>query len=84
MKTINVAIVVDGHKFKLQPKSTSKNCESCGMGYEAYLNLKTTCRNFIDVRALGHELVDKYLDAGGDPKMLTVFQEDFAKLMEKK
>jgi hypothetical protein len=84
VKTKNIAIAVDGHKFKFQPHTTSKYCESCGVGYAAYLNLKPKCRNFIDVRMLMYRLVDSYLDAGGDPEMVIISKKDLANLMEKK
>lgn len=80
MKTENIAISIDGHKFKFQPNTASKYCESCGIGYEAYLNLKPKCRNFTDVRMLMYRLVDRYLDAGGDPEMVIISQKDLAKL----
>jgi hypothetical protein len=81
VKTKNISIVVDGHKFKFQPYATSKYCESCGIGYAAYLNLKPKCRNFIDVRMLMYRLVDSYLDAGGDTEMVIISKKDLANLM---
>jgi hypothetical protein len=84
MKTKNISINVDGHKFKLWPGTTSKHCESCGIGYETYLNLGPKCRNFIDKRALYHQVLDKYLDAGGDPEFVIISQKDLTNLMEAK
>lgn len=46
MNTKNISIDVGGHKFKFWPGATSKHCESCGMGYETYLNLGQKCRNW--------------------------------------
>lgn len=72
MKTKNISIEVDGHKFKPWPNTTSKHCESCGIGYGTYLNHGTKCRSYVDVREQSHKLVDKYLDAGGDPEMIII------------
>lgn len=64
----------DGHEFK------KSSCINCGIGQAAYENLKTVCRNFVDVRQLGYDLVDKYLDAGGDPELVIISQKDLANL----
>lgn len=80
MKTANISIVTDGHRFKPWAGTTSKHCEACGMGYATYLNHGQKCRNFIDKRALYHQVLDRYLDAGGDPDFVVISNKDLARL----